>query len=112
MITIADIAKFLSDIIAKMEARWRRRRQKAADGGAEESKKKKHKSEDDQKSGSNADEEEEDDVLVEPGSLSKAFVLLLLLAYMALSAVGCAFFTETWNFLDSFYFCLITMVRV
>ncbi|KAI6224304.1 Potassium channel subfamily K member 18 [Aphelenchoides fujianensis] len=69
LITIADMAKFLSDMIAKAEAKYKRRRQ----GG---------------------------------------LVLFLLLAYMALSALGCSFFKESWNFLDSFYFCLITMTTI
>ncbi|KAI6223808.1 Potassium channel subfamily K member 18 [Aphelenchoides fujianensis] len=105
LITIADMAKFLSDMIAKAEAKYKRRRQ---GGGADEPAERKQKAAD-AKSNASHDDEDEDDVLAEPGSWSKGFVLFLLLAYMALSALGCSFFKESWNFLDSFYFCLITM---
>lgn len=107
LITIADMAKFLSDVIAKIEARYRKKREQTEDQKLVE-KKKKEKSDDD-KSESNADEDE-DDLLAEPGPWSKTFVLVLLLAYMALSALSCSVFAGLWNFLDSFYFCLITMV--
>jgi hypothetical protein len=105
LITIADMAKFLSDVIAKIEARYRKKREQTEDQKLVEKKKKS----DDDKSESNADEDE-DDLLAEPGPWSKTFVLVLLLAYMALSALSCSVFAGLWNFLDSFYFCLITMV--
>ncbi|KAI6204494.1 hypothetical protein M3Y94_00680500 [Aphelenchoides besseyi] len=82
LITIADMAKFLSDLIARAEAKYKQIKT------------------------------DDEDVLAEPGPWSKTFVLFLLLSYMAISAVACAFFKETWNFLDSFYFCLITMTTI
>jgi hypothetical protein len=104
------MAKFLSDMIAKLEAKYRKKRQqKEEDDKADESTKKKREKSEDQKS---EEDEDEEDMLVEPGPWSKTFVLVLLLSYMALSALGCSVFTNTsWNFLDSFYFCLITMVK-
>lgn len=112
LITIADMAKFLSDMIAKLEMRYRKRFKQKGDEAPEEPKSKKEKKTDEQKDEPNAEADDEDDILVEPGPWSKAFVLFLLLLYMALSAVGCSVFKETWNFLDSFYFCLITMTTI
>lgn len=115
LISIADVAKFLSDVIAKVEAKYKKRRQqrdekrnrgevkrnKKRDSG-EESAEEEKRAED--------NEDEEDDLLAEPGPWSKSFVLFLLLAYMSLSALACSVFKEAWNYTDSFYFCLITMV--
>ena len=118
LITIADMAKFLSDVIAKVEANYKKRRQQGggAGGGDKQESKRAKKSEDAEAAESEPSaainaEEEEDDLLAEPGAWSKGFVLFLLLAYMALSALCCSFFKEAWNYTDSFYFCLITMVR-
>ncbi|CAD5230257.1 unnamed protein product [Bursaphelenchus okinawaensis] len=104
LITIADVAKFFTDVLAQTENRYRKRLMKKSD------------SDEKQKSAieetEEGNEEDEEDLLCEPGPLSKAFVLFLLLGYMFGAAVTCSYFTETWNFVDSYYFCLITMTTI
>lgn len=49
-------------------------------------------------------------MLAPPGFWMKSFVLLLLFSYMGTMALVFSVVQESWNFLDSFYFCLITLV--
>ncbi|KAI1701325.1 ion channel domain-containing protein [Ditylenchus destructor] len=46
------------------------------------------------------------------GFWTKTFVLSLLFFYMTATALIFSVIQETWNFLDSFYFCLITLTLV
>lgn len=56
------------------------------------------------------DLEDQNNILTQPGFCTKSFVLIFLLIYMTTTAMIFTFIQETWNFLDSFYFCLITLV--
>uniref|UniRef100_A0A915DZE7 Potassium channel domain-containing protein n=1 Tax=Ditylenchus dipsaci TaxID=166011 RepID=A0A915DZE7_9BILA len=59
-------------------------------------------------------EESGDEVgmLAQPGFWTKTFVLSLLFFYMATMALIFSVVQDNWNFLDSFYFCLITLVTI
>uniref|UniRef100_A0A1I7S9S8 Potassium channel subfamily K member 18 n=1 Tax=Bursaphelenchus xylophilus TaxID=6326 RepID=A0A1I7S9S8_BURXY len=107
LITIADVAKFFTDVLAQTENRYRKRLMKSTEGRGDGQIK--HAIEETVHENG---EEDEEDLLCEPGPLSKAFVLFLLLAYMFVSAVTCSYFVETWNFVDSYYYCLITMTTI
>lgn len=50
-------------------------------------------------------------ILDTPSFWIKNVVLLLLFSYMAITAFVFTFIQENWQFLDSFYFCLITLVN-
>lgn len=56
-------------------------------------------------------DEDGPEMLAIPEFWTKNFVLLLLFAYMSITAFAFTFTQENWNFLDSFYFCLITLVN-
>uniref|UniRef100_A0A0K0DVZ1 Ion channel n=1 Tax=Strongyloides stercoralis TaxID=6248 RepID=A0A0K0DVZ1_STRER len=94
LITIADVAKFLSDLIN--HCYWRNIRKK-----------------DFKKDGFMNTEDDVDSLAatIETSSAAQFFVLLLLLFYMAVAAYVFTYLQE-WDFLDSFYFTLITLVTI
>ncbi|KAH7666394.1 hypothetical protein AAVH_43246 [Aphelenchoides avenae] len=104
IVTIADVAKFFSDLIVKAERIWKRRKEDP-DGSARRWQQIK-----DQKENDGENDQDAEDVLAEAGLLAKMFALMLLLVYL----VACAFvfsrIQSNWSFLDSFYFSLITLV--
>lgn len=59
----------------------------------------------------NVYDEDEAEMLSTPGFWTKNVVLLLLFTYMSVTAFAFTFTQENWQFLDSFYFCLITLVN-
>ena len=61
---------------------------------------------------SNAEEEDEEDEDWISGHLVTAFLALLLLSLFLSLGAGIFLLFEDWTFLDSFYFCFITMTTI
>uniref|UniRef100_A0A7E4ZUM4 Ion_trans_2 domain-containing protein n=1 Tax=Panagrellus redivivus TaxID=6233 RepID=A0A7E4ZUM4_PANRE len=90
LITIADLAKFFSDIITDFDHR-RRHGPRSADA---------------------AETTSVMGAMVESSIAARCFVLGLLLAYMICSALVFWLVIGYWDFVDSIYFCMITLVTI
>uniref|UniRef100_A0AC35FCT7 Potassium channel domain-containing protein n=1 Tax=Panagrolaimus sp. PS1159 TaxID=55785 RepID=A0AC35FCT7_9BILA len=92
LVTIADVAKFFSDLITNFDVRRR------------------------PKNSSRSEKEEADeaalDILQETSFAAKMFVILLLLVYMLGAALFFWLVKNQWDFVDSIYFCMITLVTI
>ena len=88
LITIADMAKFFSDLIMDFDIR----RPKSSRSETEES--------------------EQIGVLAESSFAAKMFVVSLLLFYMLGAALFFWLVKNQWDFVDSIYFCMITLVTI
>uniref|UniRef100_A0AC35U9T5 Ion_trans_2 domain-containing protein n=1 Tax=Rhabditophanes sp. KR3021 TaxID=114890 RepID=A0AC35U9T5_9BILA len=97
LITIADVAKFLSDLVNHFY--WKNYKKMTS-----------KTNEGDNGSGSH-DDIDDLAVTMEASGSAQIFVVLLLLTYITLSAF--VFTTiQDWNFLDSLYFSVITLLTV
>lgn len=90
LITIADMAKFFSDSITNLD---HQRQKRKMDGGGEES-------------------AESVGGLAESSCAAKTFVIILLLLYLLCSALFFWLVEQQWDFVDSLYFGLITLVTI
>uniref|UniRef100_A0A914W3A9 Potassium channel domain-containing protein n=1 Tax=Plectus sambesii TaxID=2011161 RepID=A0A914W3A9_9BILA len=117
LITIADLAKFLSDIITDMYNYMLRVGARLCNFGCK-SDSVERRSENGGILGQQQPVEQpmrgpdSESNMSELTTVSGFFVLGILLAYTAGSAVMFAAWEPDWSFLDAFYFCLITMVTV
>ncbi|KAF7639761.1 C3H1-type domain-containing protein [Meloidogyne graminicola] len=103
LITIADVAKYLSDLILNI-GHWLEKKFKNKNEI-----KKLHKLDEMEEEGGRKDEEEEG-ILRQPGPYTKGFVLFLLLGYMIAMAILFWHIQPDWGLLESFYFTLITLI--
>ncbi|KAI1701324.1 ion channel domain-containing protein [Ditylenchus destructor] len=124
LITIADVAKFFADLLMNAANRWRRstrgREITTTNYSASSQERKNGNSPNDpsqsySEDNRNIDADGGGDVSMlafQAGFWTKTFVLSLLFFYMTATALIFSVIQETWNFLDSFYFCLITLVTI
>uniref|UniRef100_A0A914MTU6 Potassium channel domain-containing protein n=1 Tax=Meloidogyne incognita TaxID=6306 RepID=A0A914MTU6_MELIC len=128
LITIADVAKYLSDLILNignwLEKKFEGKRKKNERKEEEENVKNKNNSspiikineenegEKERKNEEEEDEEEETGgILRQPGPYTKGFVLFLLFGYMMTMAFLFWHVQPDWGLLESIYFTLITLVN-
>ncbi len=93
LITIADMAKFFSDSITDLDHKRRKRKHPEANDDKEE-------------------HAESVGGLAESSSAAKLFAILLLLFYLICTALFFWLVEQQWDFVDSLYFGMITLVTI